>query len=215
MKRPLDRGGLRFYLVLIALVRGAATPRTIAAGVPLLLLGAALHLWAKGCLRQNRSVTRIGPYRFVRHPFYLANALIDAGIAVMSGWWVLQAVLPAWWLTVYLPVMRSEEDYLTRVFGSVHEDYRRRIPRLVPWRRPLPRTVEGFCWNNPNLTVDGAASRALRLLAYPLLLLLCGRLRASGAALPADPIMLAALVGLAAIYALAWATKARKVFSVQ
>ena len=77
------------------------------------ILGVWLHTWAKGCLRQNRVVATIGPYRFVRHPFYLANALIDAGLVVMAGWWPLAVVLPLWWLAIYIPVIRGEERYLS------------------------------------------------------------------------------------------------------
>ena len=136
MKTPFDRGGLRFFLVLAGLVRGCATNATILAGVPFIVLGTALHFWAKGCLRQNQVLAMGGPYRFVRHPFYLANALIDAGVAVMSGWWVLQVVLPVWWLAIYIPVMRKEENYLTDVFGAAYEEYKKQTPRLIPWRRP-------------------------------------------------------------------------------
>src|SRR5258708_54701 len=127
MKSPLNRGGLRFYLVLLALLAGtlfanSTTPRSILAGMPLLLLGVSLHTWAKGCLRQNRFVATIGPYRFVRHPFYLANALIDTGLVTMSGLlahsacWPLAIVLPVWWLAIYIPVIRGEERYLAEKF---------------------------------------------------------------------------------------------------
>jgi hypothetical protein len=117
MKSPLNRGGLRFYLVAVALAVGtllcqATTPRSILAGLPLLCAGVCLHTWAKGCLRQNRVVAMIGPYRFVRHPFYLANALIDAGLVVMAGWLPLAIALPFWWLPIYIGVIRGEERYL-------------------------------------------------------------------------------------------------------
>ena len=91
----------------------------------------------------------------MRHPFYLANGLIDAAIAVMSGWWVLQLVLPVWWLAVYLPVMRKEEAHLLGLFGRVYGDYRRRVPRLLPWRLPLPAGGDGFRWSNRNIAVEG------------------------------------------------------------
>ena len=133
MKSPLNRGGLRSYLAATALIAGplaacTTTPRRILAGLPCLLLGAWLHTWAKGCLRQNRVVAQIGPYRFVRHPFYLANALIDAGIVIMSGWWPLAIVLPPWWLAIYLPVMRGEERYLVENFPDEYPEYKRRVP---------------------------------------------------------------------------------------
>lgn len=210
MKLPHNRGGLRFFLVLLALAGGAATHGTILAGTPLLLVGAALHFWAKGCLRQNRVVAQGGPYRFVRHPFYLANAMIDAALAVMSGWWVLQAVLPCWWLAVYLPVIRREERYLAAAFGSVYEEYRRRVPCLVPWRRPLPKTAEGFSWSNPNIISEGEPARALRLLAYPLLLLVATDLRNGGLACFAEGLHAWEPAVLAALYGLAWLGKPRR-----
>jgi hypothetical protein len=204
MKSPLNRGGLRFFLVLIALARGLSTQATILAGIPFILLGTALHFWSKGCLRQNQEVTVCGPYRFVRHPFYLGNALVDTGVAVMSGCWPLQALLPFWWLAVYLPVMRREEDRMVRAFGLAYESYQRRVPRLIPWRCPSFHTAEGFRWDNPNIAADHEVPRTLRLLAYPLLFFVCTTTRAEGWTYLATGIGLAALAALGLLYVLAW-----------
>jgi hypothetical protein len=207
VKSPLDRGGLRFWLVALALARGLASHATILAGLPLLAVGAALHFWAKGCLRQNCTVTTSGPYRYVRHPFYFANALIDASLAVMSGWWLLEAALPVWWLAVYLPVMAGEEAHLCRLFGTAYEAYRRQVPQFIPWRRPLPAEGDGFRWSNPNIAADEQIPRTLRLLAYPLLFYVCGELRRSGAAALTDQLTLLAVATMGTLYALAWELK--------
>jgi hypothetical protein len=180
VKSPFNRGGLRFWLVLVGLIAGQATHAAILWGVPLNLLGVAIHLWAKGCLRQNRVVSRIGPYRYVRHPFYVANAFIDAGVAVMSGSWALQAALPVWWLIVYVTTMRREERHMISLFGPAYEDYMKRVPMFIPYRRPLPATGEGFSWDNRNIAAGREIPRALRLLAYPLLFYVVGGIRASG-----------------------------------
>lgn len=205
MKSPLNRGGLRLFLIVLAIAGASSTLRSILAGIPLLLLGTALHVWAKGCLHQNREVTTCGPYRFVRHPFYLANALIDGSIAVMSGWWLLEIALPIWWLAIYLPVMRREENYLLETFGPAYEDYRTRIGRLIPWRRPLPRTSQGFRWTNPNIAEGREIPRALRILATPALLLVCTNLRTEGLASLTSGWTLGALGILGALHASAWA----------
>lgn len=181
MKSPVNRGGLRFYLVIFALITVFATPaihatlRTVLYGAPLVLLGVALHLWAKGCLHQDREVTTTGPYRFVRHPFYTANALIDAGIVVMSGWWPWAIILPVWWLAVYIPVIRGEEKYLTSLYGDKYTEYKKRIWMLVPLSPPLPDTGLGFTWRNRNIAKGNEIPRDLKLIAYiPLLLAAAG-----------------------------------------
>jgi len=209
MKSPLNRGGLRFYLVAIALLAGtlgarATSPKSILAGLPCLLLGAWLHAWAKGCLRQNCVVATSGPYRFVRHPFYLANALIDAGLVVMAGWWPLAAVAPLWWLAIYLPVIRSEERYLAATFPEAYPPYKLRIPRMIPWRRPLPSTGEGFRWQNANIAGGEELPRVTRILAYPLLFLVVQGIGGDGLRWLDDGWNLTAVAGLIMLYALAW-----------
>ena len=208
MKSPLNRGGLRFFLVLTAVsvgtfVCGATTPRSILAGLPLLCMGVCIHIWAKGCLRQNQFVATIGPYRCVRHPFYLANALIDSGLVVMSGWLPLAIIFPLWWLAIYVPVIRGEERHLSEKFPNVYPAYRRRVPCLVPWRRPLPYSGEGFRWDNPNIAGGEELPRAVRILAYPLLFFVALGLR-SGLSWFRDGWNLTGLSSLLALYAFAW-----------
>jgi hypothetical protein len=209
MKSPLNRGGLRFYLVIIALaagtlLAGSTSPYTILTGLPCLILGALLHTWAKGCLRQNRVVATIGPYRFVRHPFYLANALIDAGLVLMAGWWPLAVALPVWWLAIYLPVIRGEESYLSEKFPDQYPAYRRQVPCMIPWRRPLPYAGDGFRWDNPNIAGGEELPRLARILAYPLLFFVIQGLRGSGLPWLKDGWHLTGLSGLLMLYVLRW-----------
>lgn len=179
MRLPWNRGGLRTYLILIGLLAGYATPWWIALGTPFVLIGIAIHLWAKGCLHQDREVTTAGPYRFVRHPFYLGNAFLDLGIAVMSGWWLLQFALPIWWLAIYIPTMRNEEATMTVLFGDAYTVYRERVPLLIPHRWPLPKQPVGFSWQNPSLART-ELPRAFRFLSYPLLFVISHRLHSYG-----------------------------------
>ncbi len=186
MKKPWDRGGLRTYLVLLALVCSRPEQAATLWGLPLLLAGLALQVYSKGCLQQDRVVAQGGPYRFVRHPFYAGNLLIDEGIAVMSGWLPLMLALPVWWLAVYIPVMRGEERYLSGSFPSVYPAYRGQVSMLVPLRRPLPKTEDGFSWRNPNIVSDTVVPRVLRLAVVPLLFVLARTLRAHGLHLRPD-----------------------------
>ncbi len=121
-----------------------------------------------------------GPYRFVRHPFYAANLLIDQGIALMSGWAPLIVLLPLWWLAVYVPVMRQEERHLSALFPDSYPAYRARVPMLLPLRRPLPRRAPGFSWRNANIVADTVFPRALRTAALPFVFVLYRACRAYG-----------------------------------
>jgi len=206
MKFPFDRGGLRFYLVLLALGAGYSSDLSILCGTPLILLGVALHIWSKGCLTINSTVTTIGPYRYVRHPFYAANALIDTGIAVMSGWWLLIAALPVWWLSVYLPVIRREERFLASRFPAEYEAYKKSVSALLPLRRPLPKRGREFSWHHHHIAHGRELSRALRILCYPLLFFAWNEIRTEGLRFLTDNYCLEfwALTILLALYVLAW-----------
>jgi hypothetical protein len=206
MKLPWNRGGLRTYLLLLALAFARPDSGALWYGSALLLLGVALQVYAKGCLRQNQVVATGGPYRFVRHPFYTANLMIDEGIALMSGCLPLATLLPVWWLLVYLPVMRQEEACLSALFPDIYPPYQRRLPRLFPFRRPVPSAGQGFSWANPNIVSDTVIPRALRLSACPLLFLVWRVLRARGLRPLAegDALLLSTLAVLLSLHGLAW-----------
>ncbi|MGD0112037.1 MAG: isoprenylcysteine carboxylmethyltransferase family protein [Armatimonadota bacterium] len=203
LKVPWDRGGLRTYLVLFALIVSRADHRWLLWGASLILLGAALHIASKGCLHQDRAVAMSGPYRFVRHPFYLANLLTDVGIAVLSGRWWCVALSLAAWLAVYIPVMRGEESHLARLFPDIYPAYLDRVPMLIPFRRPVAASGEGFSWRNPNIVSDSVIPRVMRILAYPLLFFVWQDVRSAGLGIVATGPALWAGTGLLVLYACA------------
>lgn len=182
MKLPTNRGGLRFYLLIVSAVVAAwhATAASVAAGSLLVAVGIFIHVWAKGCLHQNAEVTNTGPYRFVRHPFYTANLFIDAGVAAMSGWWLVWIAFPIWWFAVYIPVIRGEESFLRTKFHGSYDEYARRIWMLLPLSRPLPKTGPEFSWSNRNISHGREIPRALHIASYPLLFLLICLSRVEG-----------------------------------
>ncbi len=206
MKSPLKRGGLRFCLAGVALATLQTTRTSVLIGAAPLVAGVALHLWAKGCLRQNEEVTQSGPYRFVRHPFYAANGLVDLGIAMMSGWWPLPLVLPAWWLAVYLPVIRAEERSMTRLFPGAYAEYARRVGMLMPTHWPPARAESGFSLRSRNIVSGTEVPRMIRLLAYPFMFLLWERMIANRGAFFRhwDYAAISALAMLIAVHVVAW-----------
>jgi protein-S-isoprenylcysteine O-methyltransferase Ste14 len=113
------------------------------AGAPLALAGAAVFAATLRALGRNLTDTVVtrkdhtlvtsGPYRWVRHPFYLSALLGGLGTALLSASLLILGAT----LVVYgLLVVRTpiEEGHLAERFGESYEDYRRRVPPF--WPRP-------------------------------------------------------------------------------
>lgn len=99
------------------------------------------HLWRrmKGPDGERFLVTA-GPYALVRNPLYLGTLLISAGIALMSGSWIIIGVYLLVFWTGYMLTILWEERRLTRQFSEQYREYFDQVPRLVPglavWPRP-------------------------------------------------------------------------------
>ena len=182
----LERGKMRQRLVLVGsvlVVTGLARPAPawFTAALFVLLPGCLLHFVAKCYLHQNREVTRTGPYRWVRNPFYLANALIDLAICLAINCWQLTLAYAVLWTYVMLKTIRQEEGVLEGLFGDDFRAYKARVPCLFPWRRPLPaRPGAWFSLNNENIAHGGELSRVIRYLGYPLLFYTLAELHRQG-----------------------------------
>jgi len=71
----------------------------------------------------------VGPYRFVRHPLMVGALVFLWGQPTMPP----ELLLLNAGLTVYVLVaIRLEERDLVRRYGAAYEDYRRRVPALIP-----------------------------------------------------------------------------------
>jgi protein-S-isoprenylcysteine O-methyltransferase Ste14 len=110
-------------------------------GVALGVLGGLLLMWAVGNLGKNLTDTVVtrrehtlvmrGPYRWVRHPFYDAVALVVVANALVAANWFL---LVGGILAVTLLVIRTrrEEDRLLARFGDRYRAYIARTGRFLP-----------------------------------------------------------------------------------
>jgi hypothetical protein len=167
----LDRGRIRTLLLLAGVLFGRPTWTSLAIGYAVIVPGAALHFWTKGCLR-FAGVTTSGPYRYVRNPFYLAILIIDAGLCVVAAEPWIAAVYAPLWFVVYGLTIRGEERALTEMFGASYTDYRARVPRLFPWKGAAAGLAasEGFSWSHPQLVAGVEYARLVRTAAAPLLI---------------------------------------------
>jgi len=110
-------------------------------GAPIAVGGAALFFWTLNTLGNNLTDTVVtrrahtlvteGPYRWVRHPFYLAALAGGVGTGLLAAnLLILGATLGAFALLVLRTPI--EERHLAERFGEVYEAYRRRVPAFWP-----------------------------------------------------------------------------------
>jgi protein-S-isoprenylcysteine O-methyltransferase Ste14 len=119
-------------------------PRTMATywiGVTLVVLGLAFAVWARRhigsnwsgtvTVKENHALVRTGPYAWVRHPIYtgLLAAILGTAIArgELRGVWALALCTVA-----FVIKLRTEERWMSEVFGEEYERYRAAVPALIP-----------------------------------------------------------------------------------
>ena len=105
------------------------------------ILCSALMYWTLNSLGRNLTdtvVTRAeatlitdGPYRWVRHPFYVTAALLMASVTVLAANWLIGAgsLLVLGLLAVRTP---KEERMLIERFGQQYRDYMANTARFFP-----------------------------------------------------------------------------------
>jgi len=110
-------------------------------GVALCAMGTALITWTLRSLgknltgtvvtrREHTLVTR-GPYRLVRHPFYVSATLFVLGNSLAAANWFFLAT-GSLVLAVLLVRTRTEEEKLVARFGNDYRSYMRRTGRFLP-----------------------------------------------------------------------------------
>ena len=174
----LSRSRLRDALVVAALLLSRPSAHLFLSGSAVFLAGLALHVWSKGALLRNRTLTVTGPYALCRNPFYLSNLLIDLAICLIAGRpWLAVLYVPAF-LLVYRSAIQREESFLQRRFPGEYASFSH-SPSLLPMPPRRWRLLKGR-WSLRTILREREASRALRLLAIPLLVLCAGDIRAGG-----------------------------------
>jgi protein-S-isoprenylcysteine O-methyltransferase Ste14 len=134
---------LGFVLAIVFLVLAKPTVRSLLWSLLLVLPGIATRASAAGHVKKNRELTTTGPYAYTRNPLYLGSTLIGVGFAVAAHTWWLALALLIMFLAIYLPVIRSEEEFLRATFPEF-DDYVSKVPRLLPRFTPATRERGSF-----------------------------------------------------------------------
>jgi protein-S-isoprenylcysteine O-methyltransferase Ste14 len=100
------------------------TPRSLAAGAAVAIVGQTLRIWAAGHLEKGREVTASGPYRWTRHPLYVGSSIMGLGFAIASANLAAMILVLVYLALTVGAAIRSEESHLTEKFGDAYPEYR-------------------------------------------------------------------------------------------
>src|SRR5260370_30454585 len=114
---------------------------SLASGLILVLAGYACTLWCYKVMgnawriginpREKNFLVTGGPYRTVRHPIYLFQIVMLAGVVLLLPPLCSLAILLIHVVCVFLKA-GDEESYLRGIHGKAYEDYLARTGRLLP-----------------------------------------------------------------------------------
>jgi protein-S-isoprenylcysteine O-methyltransferase Ste14 len=116
---------------------------SLVAGGAVALLGLLIRAWASGHIRKNAELAVSGPYAHTRNPLYLGSFLLGLGFTIAAVgnhienvWLVL--LFAAWFLGIYIPVMKIEAQDVNKLFPDAYASYSQNVPlffpRFLPWR---------------------------------------------------------------------------------
>jgi len=135
-RRPfINRSNLRDIIIVVCLISAVLYNldwvRLSVAGV-LLIFGCFFHYMTKGVLIRNVVLCREGTYSVVRHPYYMANYLIDSSFCLVSGNVYLLLIYPFLFYWSYGPTIRKEEATLARLHTGEYLRYSLDVPQIFP-----------------------------------------------------------------------------------
>jgi len=83
-------------------------------------------------VRDGHVLVESGPYRWIRHPIYLAFLLSYLGGGLVADNWVLSFIPVACYAVLVGIRMPKEERLMTEIFGAEYAAYMQRTGRLLP-----------------------------------------------------------------------------------
>jgi protein-S-isoprenylcysteine O-methyltransferase Ste14 len=105
-------------------------------GIPVIILGIVIRLWASGYIEKSRKLAICGPYAFVRNPLYVGNFLLGAGFSLFAYNPFLLSYYIGAFLFMYYFTIKKEEEVLLEKFGKDFQQYKKEVPAFLPRLTP-------------------------------------------------------------------------------
>ena len=132
---------LGYVLAVSVLWFAKPTPRSIAFGAFVGVIGLCIRAYAAGYLHKQSVLTVTGPYAYTRNPLYLGSSILALGAGIATRSWISAAILVVYFTLVYAVVMRREENELLIQHGEAFKAYAAAVPLFFP--RMTPARLEG------------------------------------------------------------------------
>ncbi|MFQ6111221.1 MAG: methyltransferase family protein [Nitrospinota bacterium] len=101
-------------------------------GIGVMMLGMMIRCWSLGYLRKKKELVTSGPYAYIRHPLYVGNIIMAAGVGLgLSNVPLALAFAGGAWLIFHIRI-RKEERHLKLLYPREYDEYCGRVPRWIP-----------------------------------------------------------------------------------
>jgi protein-S-isoprenylcysteine O-methyltransferase Ste14 len=169
-------------------------------------LGVAIRVYTVGTAPRGTSgrntraqkaatLNTTGPYSIVRHPLYVANAIIAFGLSLFCRAWFVPVIVVLATLLYYERIAAREEEFLESKFGDAFRAWAAVVPAAIPsFSRFAPAPLP-FSWRTALVREHYAV---VMLLTVAFLMDLAGDYAATGT-LVFDPVW-TTLFGLGALF---------------
>ena len=134
---------LGFLFAAFYLWRARPSWQSVAAGLAVACIGLLIRALAAGQVKKDRELTTTGPYAYVRNPLYLGSIFLGIGFSLAARDIWIGVVLVLYFVVVYVPVIRGEQNYLRSTFPG-YAEYTRQVPSLVPRALWFTGMTNGF-----------------------------------------------------------------------
>lgn len=149
----------------VVVVLARPIPLSMFLGLPLVVAGEAVRIWASGHIEKTKTLATGGPYAHCRHPLYVGSLLLALGVGVGSASvWVVLAVA-AYFLAFFPSVMHEETAFIAKKFPEEFTAWSAEVPPFWPRFTPGGPRSSQFEWSRVTMNREWRTVLALPAVA--------------------------------------------------